>query len=509
MVNLPTLEELNLLATLPVLILGAWAVLLVVIDLFIPHDKKERTAWFSVIALLSSGVALGLQAAGLLPTAGLTAFAGLVVADGFALFLQATFLITTLFGVLVAINYLPRRGIERGEYYTLLLFTTTGMMLMALANDLIVVFLSLELLSIPLYILSGFDRDNPKSEEAALKYFLLGAFSSAFFVFGVAMTYGGTMTTSLDGIVAALSGDAPNAILAYVGMALLLVGLGFKVAAAPFHMWTPDVYEGAPTPATAFMSVGAKAGGFAAMIRVFVVAFPTASAEWGSLIAVIAILTMIVGNVLAIPQNDLKRMLGYSSIAHAGYILMALAAASVAGTTISLAEGGLLSITAPAAAAFYLLTYAFTNLGAFAIVIAVEKDDGTGTTYEDFAGLGQTHPVLGFIMVIFMLSLTGIPMTAGFVGKFFIFQAAVAVAETNPIFFAMIIVGALTTAVSAYYYVRVIIAMYFQDGESEAVTQPALQGAIALTAAATVILGVLPAVVVRFAEGATIAFLGG
>ncbi|NDJ34235.1 MAG: NADH-quinone oxidoreductase subunit N [Chloroflexi bacterium] len=508
---LPTLDDLNLLATLPLLTLTGWAVLLVVLDLYVPEDKKIRTAWLAVIALVSTGVVLGLQAAGIIPTQGVSAFNGLATADGYALFMQGTFLLTTLLGVLLAMNYLPRRGIERGEYYTLLLFTTVGMMLMALANDLILVFLALELLSIPLYILSGFDRENPRSEEAALKYFLLGAFSSAFFVFGVALTYGGTATTALEGIAAALAGDAPNPIVAYVGMGLLLVGLGFKVAAVPFHMWTPDVYEGAPTPATAFMSVGAKAGGFAAMIRVFVVGFPGVAPQWGALVAIIAIATMIVGNVIAISQDDLKRMLGYSSIAHEGYILMAVAAAQFAELV---GARGTLAVTAPAAAAFYLFTYTFTNIGAFGVVMAVEKDDGTGTGYEDFAGLGQSHPMLAIVMLIFMLSLTGIPLTAGFLGKFFVFQSAIAaVAAAGPVnaglLLAMVITGALTSVVSAYYYIRVVIMMYFRDGEGEAVTQPVLTGAIALTGVATVLLGIVPAIAVGWAEDAVLAMMGG
>jgi len=496
--TLPTLETINLLAVMPVLTLVGWGCLVLVFDLFIPATRKYWTAWLTVLGLGLTAIVLAVQAMAFLPGHPQSAFNGMLTVDGFALFLQAIFLLAAFVGVLMALNYLPRRGIERGEYYTLLIFTTTGMMFMSMAADLVVVFLSLELLSIPLYILSGFARPRVDSEESAMKYFLLGAFASGFLVYGIALVYGGTQTTALSGVVKAISGSAPNLPLAIIGLGLILVGLCFKVAAVPFHMWTPDVYQGAPTPVTAFMSVGAKAGGFAAMLRVLVAAFPAISGEWGALIAVIALLTMIVGNFVAISQTDIKRMLAYSSIAHAGYILVALAAAAdpkVAPFAVS-------------AALFYLLTYTFTNLGAFALVIAVEKDDGTGTLIDDFAGLGKAKPMMAAAMAVFMLSLVGFPPTAGMVGKWFVFQAAIQASNTNVLLLIVTIVGILTSVVSAFYYMRVIVVMYFRDGAGNAVMRPPLAAATAAMAIGTLALGVIPAPIFQMAQQALLKIAG-
>jgi NADH-quinone oxidoreductase subunit N len=495
----PSLETINLLAVLPVLILVGWACVVLVIDLFIPLGQKYWTAWLTVLGLVGSAVALALQMIAVAPTGGAqNAFDGMLVVDGFALFLQAIFLLSAVLGVLIALNYLPRRGIERGEYYTLLMFTTSGMMFMAMASDLIVVFLSLELLSIPLYILSGFARPRVDSEESAMKYFLLGAFASGFLVYGIALVYGGTGTTALSGVVAALEGQARNLAIAVVGMGLILVGLGFKVAAVPFHMWTPDVYQGAPTPVTAFMSVGAKAGGFAALLRVLVIAFPSMASEWGVLISIIAGLTMVLGNVVAISQSNLKRMLAYSSIAHAGYILVGVAAA----------QNPEVAPFAVGASAFYLLTYTLTNLGAFTLVTAVEKDDGTGTEISDFAGLGRTRPIMALAMTLFMFSLIGVPPTAGMVGKFFVFQAAVEAGQDNLLLLIVTIIGVLTSVVSAFYYLRVVVFMFMRDGEGRPAMQPALGIALAVTALGTLILGVVPAPIFELAQRALIALSG-
>src|SRR3989304_5831101 len=310
----------DLVTILPVLILSAWACLLMLVDLFIPVTRKKWTAWLALAGLLAGAL-------GLLPWPPVgypPGFGGMVIADGFALFLDVVFLLSGALAVLLALNYLPRTGIEGGEFYILLLFALAGMMLMAQAADLIVVFLALEMLSIPLYILSGFARPRPSSEESAMKYFLLGAFASGFLVYGIALVYGGSGSTNLAQVLAAAQ---PNNALILAGAALILVGLSFKVAAVPFHMWTPDVYDGAPSVVTAFMSVGAKAAGFAALLRVFVTAFPGLATQWAGLAAIVSALTMIVGNFAAIAQSNIKRMLAYSSIAHAGYILMGLVAA--------------------------------------------------------------------------------------------------------------------------------------------------------------------------------------
>lgn len=485
--DVSTLDSLVL--ALPVIVLVMWATLLLIVDLFLP--RKWMTAMLSLVGLVIAGVLLGVQA---VSTRGVpfSGFSGMITADGFALFLQAIFLLAAFIGVLISMEYLPRHGIERGEFYTLLLFTTSGMMLMALAADLIVVFVALEMLSIPLYVLTGFARPRLTSEEAAMKYFLLGAFASGFMVYGIALAYGGTGTTRLAGIVEALHGQALSLPLAVMGMGLIIVGLGFKVAAVPFHMWTPDVYQGAPTPVTAFMSVGAKAGGFAALIRVLILAFPDVASTWGWVIGIVAMLTLILGNVVAVSQTDIKRMLAYSSIAHAGYILIAVAAAQDPAVTRY----------AVSAAVFYLLTYTITNLGAFAVVLAVERSDGTGTEIDNFAGLSKSHPILALVMTLFMLSLTGMPPSAGLVGKFFVFEAAIRAAASNPFMVALAVVGVVTSVVSAFYYLRVVIMMYFREGTGEATVQPALTAAVILTAVGTLALGIVPGPIFQMAQQA-------
>jgi NADH-quinone oxidoreductase subunit N len=488
--QLPTLASINLMAVLPTLIVIGWACLLLVIDLFIPAGQKRWTAWLSIVGLLASAVALLAQMGRFGRLGPEIAFGGMVSVDGFSIFLQVVFVLSAIIGVLISITYLPLHGIERGEYYALLLSTTAGMMIMAMAADLIVVFVALELLSIPLYVLAGFARPHADSEESALKYFLLGAFASGFLVYGIALTYGGTGTTGLAGIVQAFAGQALSLPLTYAGMGLILVGLGFKVAAVPFHMWTPDVYQGAPTPVTAFMSIGAKAGGFAALVRVLVVAFPAISEQWGALVAIIAGLTMLLGNIVAISQSNIKRMLAYSSIAHAGYILLGVAAAQrpeVAQAAIS-------------AVVFYLLAYALTNLGAFTIVIAVERDDGTSTEIDDFAGLGKTRPWVALAMTLFMLSLTGMPVSAGLIGKVFVFQAAVQASVGDPLMLAVVIIGVLTSVVSAFYYLKVVVVMFMREGEGRAVLQPTLMIALAATAFGTLILGIVPGPIFQMAQ---------
>jgi NADH-quinone oxidoreductase subunit N len=496
--DLPTLDMINVMAVLPIIIVAGWGTLMVMVDLFLPGKRRVATALLSLLGLAGAGVTLALQALGRLPGAGESAFSGMVTVDGFSLFLQGTFILTGMVGILVAIHYLERRGIERGEYYTLLLFTVTGMMLMAMANNLIVIFLAIELLSIPLYILSGFAKPQAASEEAAVKYFLLGAFSSGFLVYGIALVYGGTGSTDLGAILAALGAAPQIPVLAYAGMGLLLVGFGFKVAAVPFHMWTPDVYQGAPTSVTAFMSVGAKAGGFAALLRVMVLAFPSLGSQWGALLAIIAGLTLVVGNVVAISQTDVKRMLGYSSIAHAGYILLAVAAAQYPNVTDR----------AVSAAIFYLLTYTLTNLGAFAIVIAVEKDDGGGTDFEDFAGLSKTRPFLAAAMLLFMLSLTGLPPSAGMVGKFFVFQAAIQAGSGDLLLLIITVIGVLTSVVSAFYYIRIVVMMYMREGAGEVQLKPALAAAVGLMTLATFILGIAPNLVFNMAQDALLRIAG-
>jgi NADH-quinone oxidoreductase subunit N len=455
----------------PLLWIIGWAIVLMVIDLFIPDDKKRWVAWLSLVGIIPALI----QTINLWGTnEGTFAAEGgsaMLMVDDYSVFLNAIFLLAALFTVLISVRYLGKAGIERGEYYYLMLFSVSGMMLMAMANDLILVFMALELLSIPLYVLAGFARPRQDSEESAIKYFLLGAFASSFLLFGIALIYGATGSTSLP-VVLENIGDA--GVLALAGSALLLVGLGFKVAAVPFHMWTPDVYEGAPTAVTAFMSVGAKAGGFAAMIRVFVYTLPELGDAWVPAVAFLAALTMILGNVVALSQRNIKRMLAYSSIAHAGYIMMGVAAA-------------LNSEDGVGAALFYLLAYLFTNLGAFAVVVAVERREGEGVMLDDYKGLARRSPWLALAMAYFMLSLTGVPPTAGFSGKFFLFGSAI---DADLIWLA--VVGAITSVISAYFYLRVVYYSFMYDGEGELTLWPEIKAVVALAVFMTLLLGLLP-----------------
>jgi len=456
---------------LPLIILTAWATVLLFIDLFIPRNRKGITAILSALGLLVTLIytitQIGQQGIG---------FNNMVTLDAFSTFVNVILLISGLFGVALAYGYIRRMGIERGEYYTLLLFSVTGMMLMTQATDLIIVFLALELLSIPLYVLAAFARPNLQSEEAGVKYFMLGAFATGFVVYGTALVYGATGSTSFADIFAAAS-SGPHGLLLTIGAALLLIGFGFKVAAVPFHMWTPDVYQGAPSAVTAFMSSGAKIAGFAALFRVFVTAFPSISADMTGVFWVMSALTMIVGNVVAISQTNVKRMLAYSSIAHAGYILMAF---------VPYANKDVLPVSI-AAGLFYLVSYAVTNFGAWAVVIALEKAEGKGLEIADFAGLARKYPALAASMAVFMLSLIGFPPTLGMVGKFYLFRAAIAGGFTG-----LAIIGVLTSLVSAFYYLRVVVNMYMREGEETLERDAWLGFTTIFTAIATVGLSLVP-----------------
>jgi NADH-quinone oxidoreductase subunit N len=500
----PELSDLNVAATLPATLLAFGACIFMIVDLFVPRDRKQITV-FLTFAGLATSLVISLLSLGDVITLGdgEVALQGMYIADKFTEMVNVIVLVTSLLGVMVAYNYLERTGMQRGEYYYLLLFTTAGVMFMGGANDLVVVFVAIELLSFPLYILSGFRRPQEASEESAMKYFLLGAFASAFLVYGVALIYGATGTTNLRAIWEAagdiVADDDPARYLLLVGSGLALVGLGFKVAAVPFHMWTPDVYQGAPTSVVAYMSVAAKVGGFAAMVRVLAMGLPDFSldvgdaAAWQDTVWLVAALTMILGNVVAIVQSDLKRLFAYSSIAHAGYILIAVAAAGSAAVVDEAAR----------AVAIYLMAYAFTNVGAFSVVIAVEKDDASNTGIDSMRGLASTRPWLAAAMAVFMLSLTGIPLTAGFVGKWFVFKSAIS-ANLIPV----AVVGVLTSLVSAFYYLRIVWLMYFEEGDGEASTPWPLAWAIGVSAVGTLLLGVFPYLLSDMAREITLAFGG-
>ncbi len=413
----------------------------------------------------------------------------MVVVDDFANFVSLLLLGSGLAGIALSFDYLKRIEIERGEYYVLLMFSISGMMLMSMSSDLIMIFLALELLSIPLYVMAGIAVPRESSEEAAIKYFLLGSYSSGFLVFGTALVYGSNGSTSLKAIVSAVQAGQYSAPLMLAGAALILVGLGFKVAVVPFHMWTPDVYQGAPSSVTAFMAVGAKAAGFAALLRVFGLAFPVLSEDLVPILWGLSALTMILGNFAAIAQRNIKRMLAYSSIAHAGYIMMAL---------VPLGKENV-SADAVASALFYLVAYAFTNFAAWAVVIALEKSGERGLELEDYAGLGQKHPALAAVMAVAMFSFTGVPPTLGFVGKFFLFRT---VLEGG--FVGLALIGVLTSLVSAYYYLRVVVIMYMRAGEPEVRREPWLQATAYLSAISVVLLSIFSAPLLYLAAQAVL-----
>jgi NADH-quinone oxidoreductase subunit N len=459
----------NLIKVLPLSIVILWACALLLVDLFIPKDRKP---WIAALAAVGMLVAMGFS----ISQTGVDteAFGGMLKVDGFSQFLTILVLGSGLVAVMLSYNYLTRLGIQRGEYYVLLMFSISGMMLMAMAADLIVIFLALELLSIPLYVLAGFARPRTDSEEAAVKYFLLGAFASGFLVYGVAIIFGATGYTGLTDVLQTVESGAANLTLLAVGAALILVGLSFKVAAVPFHMWTPDVYQGAPSSVTAFMAVGAKVGGFAALMRIFVylgvLAIDFTAVLWG-----LAALTMILGNIVAIAQKNIKRMLAYSSIAQAGYIMMAL---------VPFGQKDIMD-DAIASALLYLVAYAVMNFAAWAIVITLEKAEGKGLEIQDYAGLGRKYPVLAAIMAVSMLSFTGIPPTLGFIGKFYLFRSVI-----DGGFVGLAIIGVLTSLVSAYYYLRVVIYMYMQDGEPSVHRDNWVYLTAAVTGVGMIVLGI-------------------
>jgi NADH-quinone oxidoreductase subunit N len=401
-------------------------------------------------------------------------FSGMIRFGTFTSFFEILFCVSALIATLLAQQHLQKLGWNRGEYFILVLFATTGMMLMGAANDLIILFLGLELMSLCLYVLTGFIRINAKSNEAALKYFLLGAFSTGFLLYGIALIYGLTGSTNLTMVARSFPLVSENPIF-LAGCGLVLIGLLFKVAAVPFHMWAPDVYEGAPTTVTAFMSTSAKSAAFASLVILFVQTFRFEAMPMNNAIAIVAAASMILGNVVAIAQTNIKRMLAYSSIAHAGYMLAGIAAGNAE------AQSGVM---------FYLAAYCLMNLGAFGIVSLLESAEEKNLTLEDYAGLSKQRPLLAAGMALFMFSLAGIPPMAGFFGKYYVFLAAI---KANLTWLAVI--GVLTSLVSAYYYLRVVVMMYFRDGQADAhVPRPATLIALSISALFVLFFGLFPSV---------------
>ncbi len=498
-----TLPQLDFWAIAPVLAMTLAGCVVMLVDIFTP--KRAGKGHLAIVSLAGLAIAAVLSFL-TWDYENQSAFSGMVVADRFTQFFNLLFVFIAAVTVMLSQAQLEREDFHAGEYYALLLFSTAGMMLMAGAADLIMVFLGIELLSISLYILTGFSRYRLESEEASIKYLLLGSFATGFLLLGIALIYGATASTNFGCIAETLGASSwfatdacPNVvaptpgrtpILLLAGMGMLIVGLGFKAAVAPFHLWTPDVYEGAPTAITAYMSVAAKAAAFAAIVRVFMIAFPSLASDWSGMLGIIAALTMIVGNTVAIAQTNIKRMLAYSSIAHAGYILVAIVAASQLGVQSVL---------------FYTLAYTLMNLGAFAIVILLGRRGEDNELLSDYAGLGYRQPALGFMMAIFMLSLAGIPPTAGFVGKFYIFSAAM---QSGQIVLAVI--GVLASVISVYFYLRVIYLMYMVEPSREYAAPESARWAMAaatIAAIGVVALGLYPVPVLDWASS-SVGFIG-
>ncbi|HLC40167.1 MAG TPA: NADH-quinone oxidoreductase subunit N [Methylomirabilota bacterium] len=465
----------------PYLILTGTALLVILLDLVPPHRRKHHlgvVALFGVVAALMVSVFLWGQSG--------RAFRNMVVLDNFALFFDLIFGYSAALVILLSLDSLRRRGAELAEYYILVLFAAGGMILMASGNDLLIIFLGLEQMSISLYVLAGFFRTELRSSESAMKYFLLGAFATGFFLYGIALIYGATGTTNLDGIAQTLQqtplGRDP---LLLIGAALLLVGFGFKISSVPFHMWVPDVYEGAPTPITALIATGSKAAAFAALLRVLYAPMRGLQPDWVVLFWGLAALTMTLGNVVAIAQSNLKRMLAYSSIAHAGYMLVGVVAGGAFGT---------------ASVLFYLLVYTFTTVGAFGVILLLERSGEEAVDIRDYSGLGFRHPVLALTLSFFLLSLIGVPPTAGFVGKVYLFGAAV---RSGYVWLAVIAV--VNSAVAAYYYLRLIVYMYMREPEGvETRYAPSFAGALALGIALWTVFqfGLAPSALFDLAQGA-------
>jgi NADH-quinone oxidoreductase subunit N len=496
------LPDVNLWLILPELIVCVVGVVVMLADAFGKPAQRWVTGAISLIGLgaAAAGAAwlwLSWQGAG-------QAFNGMIVLDELRLGFTFVFIVVSALTILVSMVWVENERLPAGEFHSLLMFATAGMMFMASAGDLVIVFLGLEILSIATYVMCGFRRTDIRSNESSMKYFILGSFSSAFLLYGIALTYGATSTAAgLPGTtnIAEIGRRLPESqypLLLFAGAAMMLVGFGFKIATAPFHVWTPDVYEGAPTPVTAFMAAGPKAAGFASFMRVFVFAFPFVVATgsvagqlhtaWLSALVVLAIVTMTVGNVVAIAQNNVKRMLAYSSIAHAGYALVGFIAAGAAAD----AEQRSAAITA---VIFYLLTYAVMNRGAFAVVQLIARANDRRTEVEDYNGIGFQSPWLAFSLSLFLLSLLGMPLTAGFIGKVVVFRAAL-----DQGYYLLVVIGVLNTAISAYYYLRLIIVMFFRE-RSTAWTAPRVPASIGVALAITLLgvfyLGLFPGRVIN------------
>jgi NADH-quinone oxidoreductase subunit N len=481
------IEQVSLRDISPEIVLAASICILFVLDLFIPRPRKKIVAYLSLAAVAA---ALAVLTHLHMADRWQTSFSGLFVLDPFAVFFKYIFLAAAFLAILISVRYLDIENIHYGEYYPLILSAVLGMMFMASGADLITIYVALELMALSVYVLVGFLKANRRSNEAALKYFVLGAFSSAFFLYGISLFYGVAGTTNLARLQAVIGGAGNNAVAA-LGLIMLTVGLAFKVAAVPFHMWAPDAYEGAPTSITAFISTAPKAAAFAIFLRIYLNGVFALRAEWTDLLWVLAVATMTFGNIIAVTQTNMKRMLAYSSIAHAGYMLIGIIAADKAGSEV--AVGGVL---------LYALVYMFMNIGAFSMVVLLRRREIVGDELKDFSGLMKRSPVSALVMLIFLLSLAGIPPTAGFIAKLIIFGAAI-----KAHFFVLAVIAVANTAVSLYYYVRVVVYMFMGDPlETYAYSYSfELVAALVVTLAFTLGIGFYPGPFIELARNSALA----
>ena len=468
-------------AIAPELMLAITGTLVMLYDSFVPKQRYVTGA-VSLIGILFSAVLLFMMWG---DSNNSSAWNGMVVNDNLRISFSFVFLFVSAVTILISSVWTDRENVPVGEYHSLLMFATVGMMFMASGNDLVVIFLGLETLSIATYVMAGLRKSDLRSNESAMKYFILGSFATGFLLYGMALIYGATGSTNISEI-AVLIGSPNFPALLLIGGAMLIIGFGFKIASVPFHIWTPDVYEGAPTPITGFMAAGPKAAAFASFMRVFVIGFPLIKGaqasialhdSWINALAIMAILTMTVGNFAAIVQNNVKRMLAYSSISHAGYALVGFIGAGMA-------LPGAARDSAIASVAFYMLTYAITNLGAFAIVTLLAQKNDRRTEFEDYNGIGFKSPVLAFSLSLFMLSLLGLPLTAGFMGKVLVFRPAL---EAGGLLLnILVVVAVVNTAISAYYYLRLIVVMFFRERTTEWLA-PRIPAALAVVLIITVL----------------------
>ncbi len=489
-----TLPLSDLVVILPELLIVGMACLLLVLDPVTPSAKKDLLAWMSLgVVVVCSFVTVGGFGERVM------AFSDLVVVDSYAVFWKMLLYLVSGLTILLSMGYLKEEKIQLAEYYAFVLLALTGMMVMVSGADLLTIYLGIELMSITLYIMAGFKRFEVRSIESSAKYFVLGAFSSGILLYGISILFGVTGSTRLVEIAAVVNGRGIEDPLVFIALMLLIVGFGFKIAAVPFHMWTPDVYQGAPTSVTAFMAVASKAASFAAFLRVLLEAFGGIRPNWNVLILVICLITVGLGNLVAIVQTNVKRMLAYSSIAHAGYALIGVVVAGWGGTDPAISSQGISSLM------LYLAIYSFMTLGAFAMVAILRNGGLEGEEIEDFTGLAKRHKGGAFLMLVFMVSLAGIPPTAGFIGKFYLFMAAV-----NAGLAWLAIFGLVFAAISAFYYLRIVMVMYMREPSSaqelhtRLVLSPQISFVLAFAVVGVVLLGVFPGPLVSVADLSTL-----